>query len=185
VAERATLADQLRRALREQERLAVTDGLTGLYNRRYLTERMAGHEAGTAPVSLLVVDLDHFKRINDTFGHLAGDAVLREAAARVAAICRSTDVVARYGGEEFVVLLPGTDEQEAWRLAERIRAELRATPVVVEAAGSIPVSASVGVATRRDGAMRLLMETADRALYRAKAEGRDRVAALPSLAAHY
>jgi two-component system cell cycle response regulator len=182
VADRAALADQLRQALREQERLAVTDGLTGLYNRRYLTERLAGHEGGTAPVSFLIVDLDHFKRINDTFGHLVGDTVLREAAARVASICRSTDIVARYGGEEFVVLLPDTDEHEAWRLAERIRVHIRATPVV-DAAAAIPISASVGVATRRDGDMRVLMETADQALYQAKAEGRDRVAISTSMAA--
>jgi two-component system, cell cycle response regulator len=182
VADRATLADQLRHALREQKRLAVTDGLTGLYNRRHLTEQMARHEAGTAPVSLLIVDLDHFKRINDTFGHPVGDVVLQEAAVRIAAMCRSTDIVARYGGEEFVVLLPETDEDQTWRLAERIRSQIRATPVV-DATTSIPISASVGGATRRDGDMRLLMETADRALYRAKADGRDRVAVSTAMAA--
>ena len=175
VTDRAALAEQLRQALRKQERLAVTDGLTGLYNRRYLTEQMAEHEADAEPVSLLVVDLDHFKRVNDTFGHLAGDAVLQECATRIASACRSTDVVARYGGEEFVVLLPDTDEHQAQRLAERIRIRIRDSPVV-DAAIQIPVSASVGVATHRSGGMRLLMETADKALYQAKAEGRDRVA---------
>jgi len=179
VTDRAALAEQLRQALHEQERLAVTDGLTGLYNRRYLTQQMAQHEADTKPVSLLVVDLDHFKRINDTFGHLAGDAVLQQSATRIASICRSTDVVARYGGEEFVVLLPDTDEQQAWRLAERILIGIRESPAV-DAAAEIPVTASVGVATHRDGDMRLLMETADRALYQAKTEGRDRIAVLSS-----
>jgi two-component system, cell cycle response regulator len=174
VAERAALADQLQRALRAQELLAVTDGLTGLYNRRYLTERMAEHEADTRPVSLLVIDLDHFKRVNDTYGHPTGDAVLREAAARVAATCRTTDVVARYGGEEFVVLLPDTAEPDARQLAERIRTSIRQSPVV-EQGVSIPVSASIGVATRRGGDPRVLLASADQALYQAKTAGRDRV----------
>jgi two-component system, cell cycle response regulator len=175
VADRATLAEQLRQALHEQSRLAVVDELTGLYNRRYLTERMAEHGADAEPVSLLVVDLDHFKRVNDTFGHVAGDAVLRESAGRIGSICRSTDVVARYGGEEFVVLMPDTDEAEAVRLAERIRSVLRDTPVV-HSAGTISISASIGVATHRGSDVHRLLERADRALYRAKDEGRDRVA---------
>jgi len=177
VADRGALAAQLGEALGEQRRLAVTDGLTGLYNRRYLTERMTEHDAGAGTVSLLVVDLDHFKRVNDTYGHVAGDAVLREAAARISSVCRSTDVVARYGGEEFVVLLPDTGEDEAHRLAERIRTTLRETPVA-EAAGSIPITASVGAATRTGADIHRLMESADRALYRAKEEGRDRVVAV-------
>ena len=177
VADRAALAAQLGEALGEQQRLAVTDGLTGLYNRRYLTERMAQQEAAGGVVSLLVIDLDHFKRVNDTFGHVAGDAVLRESAARIASVCRATDVVARYGGEEFVVLLPDTGEEEARRLAERIRTTLRQAPVA-DSAGSIPITASVGVATRAGAGIHRLMESADRALYRAKEEGRDRVVAV-------
>jgi two-component system cell cycle response regulator len=175
VADRARLAEQLRQALQEQRRLAVTDGLTGLYNRRYLTERMAAHGAEAGPVSLLVVDLDHFKRVNDTFGHLAGDAVLQESARRIGSVCRSTDIVARYGGEEFVVFLPDTDEREAIRLAERIRAVLREAPVLVPP-GAISISASLGVATDPGGDIDRLMDRADRALYRAKEAGRDRVA---------
>jgi two-component system, cell cycle response regulator len=175
VADRATLAEQLGQALREQSRLAVTDGLTGLYNRRYFTERLVERGADTAPVSLLVIDLDHFKRVNDTFGHLAGDAVLRESAARIGSVCRPTDVVARYGGEEFVVLLPDTDEHEAVRIGERICGVLRETPVV-DSAGTVSVSASIGVATHRGSDVHRLMERADRAMYRAKEEGRDRVA---------
>jgi diguanylate cyclase (GGDEF)-like protein len=176
-ADRAALAAQLGEALGEQRRLAVTDGLTGLYNRRYLTERMAEQDAEEGAVSLLVVDLDHFKRVNDTFGHVAGDTVLREAAARIASVCRATDVVARYGGEEFVVLLPDTGEQEARRLAERIRTKLRQAPVA-DSAGPIAITASVGVATRAGADIHRLMESADRALYRAKEEGRDRVVAV-------
>lgn len=178
-ADRAGLAEELRRAVIEQQRLAVTDGLTGLYNRRHLMtvlDRLGAEPAGR-PVSLLVVDLDHFKLVNDTYGHLAGDAVLAAAATRITATARATDVVARYGGEEFVLLLADTDGPEAARLAERIRHALRDTPI---AAGDalIAVTASIGVATSPGGAMPQLLEAADRALYRAKAQGRDRVTAV-------
>ncbi|GAA0572866.1 hypothetical protein GCM10010172_66810 [Paractinoplanes ferrugineus] len=177
-ADRASLATELRHAVQEQQRLAVTDGLTGLHNRRFLTERMAA-EAGSAPdghpVSLLVIDLDHFKTVNDTYGHPVGDVVLRESAGRIAAVCRTDDVVARYGGEEFVVFCPAADESQARALAERIRQSITGTPIV--AGGTrIPVSASIGVATRPAGAADSLMTAADQALYRAKTTGRDRVA---------
>jgi diguanylate cyclase (GGDEF)-like protein len=161
---------------------AATDPLTGLGNRRALLrdlDRVVAAAAEDDPAVLAIFDLDGFKTYNDTFGHLAGDAVLQQSATRIASICRSTDVVARYGGEEFVVLLPDTDEQQAWRLAERILIGIRESPAV-DAAAEIPVTASVGVATHRDGDMRLLMETADRALYQAKTEGRDRIAVLSS-----
>ncbi|WP_125809971.1 GGDEF domain-containing protein [Actinoplanes sp. ATCC 53533] len=175
-ADRAGLAEELRRAVAEQQRLAVTDGLTGLANRRHLMTMLDRLRTapGGRPVSLLVVDLDHFKLVNDTYGHLAGDAVLEAAAARIAAAARATDLVARYGGEEFVLLLADTDGPEAERLAERIRRRLRDSPI---AAGDavIAVTASIGVATSPDGAVPHLLEAADRALYRAKAQGRDQV----------
>jgi two-component system, cell cycle response regulator len=171
-ADRAALAEQLRQAVLEQRRLAVTDGLTGLYNRRYLTDRLA---ETSGAVSLLVIDLDFFKRINDTYGHPVGDAVLRETAARIAEAARATDVVARYGGEEFVVLLPETDEEGAAHLAERVRQRIREQPVQ-EAALRIAVTASIGVATDRSGDTGRLMDAADRAVYQAKAQGRDRIA---------
>jgi diguanylate cyclase (GGDEF)-like protein len=155
----------------EQRRLAVTDGLTGLYNRRYLTDRMA---ETTGTVSLLVIDLDYFKRINDTYGHPVGDSVLKETAARIAAAARDTDVVARYGGEEFVVLLPGTNEDEAALIATRIRDSIRAAPVI-QLGLEIPVTASVGVATEHAEDTDRLMDAADRAVYDAKSQGRDRV----------
>jgi diguanylate cyclase (GGDEF)-like protein len=177
-ADRASLAGDLRQAVREQQRLAVTDGLTGLYNRRFLTERMTAEE-GSGPddhrVSLLVIDLDHFKTINDTYGHPVGDEVLRESATRIAAVCRANDVVARYGGEEFVVFCPDADEPEAWALAERIRENITGTPIL-SGGTRIRVSASIGVATRPAGAVDSLMTAADQALYRAKTAGRDRVA---------
>jgi diguanylate cyclase (GGDEF)-like protein len=170
-ADRAALAEQLRQAVTEQRRLAVTDGLTGLYNRRYLTDRMA---ETTGTVSLLVIDLDYFKRINDTYGHPVGDSVLKETAARIAAAARDTDVVARYGGEEFVVLLPGTNEDEAALIATRIRDSIRAAPVI-QLGLEIPVTASVGVATEHAEDTDRLMDAADRAVYDAKSQGRDRV----------
>lgn len=175
-ADRAGLAEELRRAVAEQQRLAVTDGLTGLYNRRYLMTTLDRLRTapGGRPVSLLVVDLDHFKLVNDTYGHLAGDAVLEAAAARITAAVRAADVVARYGGEEFVVLLADTDGPEAERLAERIRRRLRDSPIAAGAA-VIAVTASIGVASSPDGAVPQLLEAADRALYRAKAQGRDQV----------
>jgi two-component system cell cycle response regulator len=178
-ADRAGLAEELRRAVAEQERLAVTDGLTGLYNRRHLMTMLDRlHLApGGRPVSLMVIDLDHFKRVNDTHGHLAGDAVLRAAAGRIAAAARATDVVARYGGEEFVLLLADTDGAEAGQLAERVRRRLRDTPIL---AGDtlIAVTASIGVASSPDGTVQHLLEAADRALYRAKGHGRDQVTAV-------
>ena len=175
--DRAALAEELREAVAEQRRLAVTDGLTGLHNRRHLMTVLdrLGAGPGGRPVSLLAVDLDHFKTVNDTYGHLAGDAVLRAAAARITAAARSTDVVARYGGEEFVLLLADTSATEAAQLAERVRRSLRDTPVAAGLA-RIAVTASVGAATSPDGTVAHLLEAADRALYRAKDEGRDRVA---------
>jgi diguanylate cyclase (GGDEF)-like protein len=175
-------ADRLRQAAAEQHRLAITDGLTGLYNRRHLTSQLSELHTGTdesdgrGSVSLMVVDLDHFKRVNDTFGHPAGDAVLQEAAARITAASRGSDVVARYGGEEFVVLLPQTGQPEALQVAERVRQRLRGESFD---AGGMPVAvtASIGVATSGRADVGHLMEAADRLLYRAKAEGRDRVVA--------
>lgn len=165
----------------ELERLASTDALTGLLNRRRF------EEAGLAeidraqrydrPFSLLLVDLDHFKNVNDTFGHNAGDAALRAAAQRVLISVRTTDVVARYGGEELIVLLPETDEAEARVVAERIRATIGAQPVEHE--GSvIGLTASVGGAQYgdQDSDLARLIGRADTALYRAKQSGRNRVA---------
>ncbi len=182
--DRSRLARELQGALREQERLAVTDGLTGLYNRRFLLEMLkleADRAARTRrPLSLAVIDLDHFKLVNDMYGHPAGDLVLVQAADRIRQMSRGHDIVARYGGEEFVVLLPDTDDEVALELAERFRRALRRTPVTVVRGHDIAVTGSVGVATAapdpvtgRPDTERLVAE-ADRALYQAKAQGRDR-----------
>jgi diguanylate cyclase (GGDEF)-like protein len=173
VADRSALAISLREAVDEQQRLAITDGLTGLYNRRHLTTRLGLLSVSPEhPASLLVIDLDHFKRINDTYGHPAGDAVLQETSTRLGAGSRDDDVVARYGGEEFVLLLPDTGQQQARALAERLLRRIRETPI---AAGPdlITVTASIGVATSTDGDTSRLLEVADRALYQAKEQGRD------------
>lgn len=161
----------------------LTDALTGLYNRRYLTRRLeeelARAQRYAQPLSCLFADVDHFKRINDTYGHAAGDEVLRELAARVRCHLRSSDVAVRYGGEEFALLLPQTAAREAARIAERIRATVREEPVPTRA-GPIPVTVSIGVAQarpelgqRRETVGTALLAAADAALYQAKDKGRD------------
>jgi diguanylate cyclase (GGDEF)-like protein len=169
-----------------RERVALsslTDALTGLYNRRYLTRRLdeelARAQRYAQPVSCLFVDIDHFKRINDTYGHAAGDEVLREIAARLRCHLRTSDVPVRFGGEEFALLLPQTAAREAQRLAERIRVTVGAEPVATRA-GRIPVTASIGVAQarpemgqRREAVGNALLSAADAALYLAKERGRD------------
>jgi diguanylate cyclase (GGDEF)-like protein len=162
------------------QRMAERDALTGLANRRRL--RAAGdHEHRRArrsghPLAAVMLDLDHFKRVNDRHGHGAGDDVLREAARRIKAAVREMDVAARYGGEEFAVLLPETDLQTARDVAERIRLALASAPIDTRQ-GPVAVTVSAGVATL-DGRAGLgaLLEAADAALYQAKAGGRNRVA---------
>ena len=158
---------------------AARDGLTGLLNRRELDARAEGAVAlarrhGRA-LSCLLLDIDHFKEVNDVYGHAAGDAVLRETAGRLSAAGRVSDVVARYGGEEFVVLLPETPARDAVVAADHLRSALAETPV--DAGGvSISIRASVGVAelTEAMGTHESLYAAADEALYRAKELGRDR-----------
>ncbi|MBS0291286.1 MAG: diguanylate cyclase [Proteobacteria bacterium] len=164
----------------ELKRQASTDALTGLANRRSFWER-AGHEFarsrrhGTA-LSLIAIDIDHFKRLNDSFGHLAGDRVLREFAACCRDMLRDGDLCARTGGEEFCVLLPDTDLAGAMHIAERIRA-LTASLCLDDQGQRLRVSASFGVASlgAGDEDFDALFARADRALYGAKQQGRDRI----------
>ncbi|KUZ65764.1 diguanylate cyclase [Burkholderia ubonensis] len=158
---------------------ANCDGLTGIANRRFFEERLrdefARWQRYGGNLSVLLFDLDHFKTINDRFGHAVGDAVLREMALRVAAIVRAQDTFCRFGGEEFALLLPCTDLAEAMLVAEKVRCAIGATPVDAEGV-RVPVTASVGGASAHAGAQTcdVLVNEADAALYRAKRLGRDR-----------
>jgi two-component system cell cycle response regulator len=177
-------ADFLRHTLDQSFELAVIDQLTGLYNRRYMTSQLDALMTRAAkngqPVSVLVVDVDHFKKINDNFGHGVGDEVLREFAARLASNVRAVDLACRYGGEEFVVLMPDTQLADAHRIAERIRRHVGGSPFrVAGGAELLNVTISVGVAASNGGgdAVTALLKRADEAVYAAKAEGRNRVIA--------
>jgi diguanylate cyclase (GGDEF)-like protein len=166
--------------------LAMRDGLTGLYNRRafgdLLAQTLAREERGQGCFGLLLLDIDHFKKLNDRFGHPAGDAVLRNAAQILTRHLRRGDQAARYGGEEFAVILPGTEEVGALHLAERIRSALEKGLIAFEGT-RIGATASIGVAVwARDGSTAdRLVAAADRALYAAKEGGRNRVVAVASL----
>jgi diguanylate cyclase (GGDEF)-like protein len=164
----------------EAQRLSTTDGLTGLWNFRYLSMSLAREiERSTRfarPLAVLMLDLDHFKSVNDTYGHARGDTVLRELAHRVQEQIREVDTFARYGGEEFVVVLPETTVEGAAQLAERICVAVRREPFVVEGEEPLHVTVSVGGAAfpEHGSSPATLMRAADKALYVAKAEGRDR-----------
>ncbi|HEU4619211.1 MAG TPA: DUF484 family protein [Gammaproteobacteria bacterium] len=169
-------------------RSGFTDVLTGWHNRRYLQARLREELARSSrertPLACLMVDVDHFKRINDEHGHLAGDEVLSQLAQCVDAVVRLSDVSARYGGEEFVILLPGTDARSAMTLAERIRQAVDAQPFHIRASGqTVGVTVSIGVSdyrpAERDEDLKVagerLIARADVALYEAKAKGRNLV----------
>ncbi len=148
-------AEALEEARREADHLARTDALTGVFNRRHLNEELAASlaraAAGSRPPALLLLDVDHFKRINDSYGHAAGDAVLVAVARRVAGSVRTTDIAARWGGEEFCVLLEGVDNDDALReVAEGVRLRIEAAPIEVEGV-EIAVTVSVGAARATAG----------------------------------
>ncbi len=159
----------------ELQRRAATDGLTGLPNRRHLIDT-ARALLRTPPLALLMVDLDHFKAINDRFGHAVGDQVLQAAAVRCRRVLRGSDVIARIGGEEFAVVLPGTAGPTAVGIAERLREVIGGTPHVI-GDRRIDLTASVGgtLVGPADTDIDAVLQRADRALYTAKAGGRDRV----------
>ncbi len=162
------------------ERLAITDAHTRAFNRRYLLprlhEEMARSERTGSPFSLLVMDLDHFKDVNDRHGHAAGDAVLRLFAERVREATRRQDVLVRWGGEEFILLMPDTGLETARTVAERIRAEVAAQPFELGGGAEVRQTVSIGAATW-DGREppEALEQRADAAMYEAKRAGRDRV----------
>lgn len=187
---RKRYTDMMRAALDQGLELAVTDPLTGLNNRRYMTNHLSSlvrrSSMGDDPVSVLVIDIDFFKRVNDTLGHDAGDEVLREFALRLATNVRAIDLPCRFGGEEFVVVMPGAGIQDAARIAERLRMHVASTPFKISSSDEpLSVTISVGVATTLgegdtpDG----LLKRADEAVYEAKRSGRNRVVVNHVLAA--
>lgn len=173
---------QMEHALSQQHNLATHDGLTGVHNRLALMEALARDAAqarrSNTPLAVLMVDIDHFKAVNDQHGHLAGDAVLRDVAQRIGQRLRHADLLARYGGEEFVALLPHTDAQGAVAVAEDIRQAIAVRPCVVHGV-PIPVAVSIGVCAAVPGAgaegVEALLAASDHALYEAKHQGRNRV----------
>jgi diguanylate cyclase (GGDEF)-like protein len=179
-------ADKLHRHTLELENLAakvVRDPLTGLFNRRYLEEsferEMSRARRSGAPISVLMIDIDHFKRVNDTFGHAAGDAVLAAVAGCMRSLTRSEDILARYGGEEFTLVMTGAARSVARERAELVREGARRLKITFAGRPVGQVTVSIGVAVwPEDGAtMPEAMRAADAALYLAKQSGRDRTVA--------
>lgn len=174
--------DALRARLDQSLELAITDQLTGLYNRRFLDAQLGPlaqrAQCGGDPVSVMVIDIDHFKRFNDTYGHDAGDAALREFAARLGSNVRPSDFACRMGGEEFVVIMPRTGGDIACLAAERLRRFICASPFrAPEFPDPLDVTVSIGVAcsAQSDDSAETLLKRADEALYEAKRAGRNRV----------
>lgn len=181
---RKRYADFLKQKLDYSLEMAVTDALTGLHNRRYMAGQLqalmsrAGH--GGDPVAVLVLDIDHFKLVNDGFGHDAGDEVLREFAVRLATNVRAIDLPCRLGGEEFVVVMPGASLEDAAQVADRIRRDVADQPFpIMGGAEALAVTVSVGVAasTGASDTPDALLKRADEGVYEAKARGRNLVIA--------
>jgi diguanylate cyclase (GGDEF)-like protein len=192
-----SLQDQLRRVQKELEERSFTDGLTGLKNRRFLDERLAEEfkraQRYSDPVSLIMIDLDHFKSVNDLHGHPAGDAVLRGAAQLIRSSIRDPDICARYGGEEFAVILPKTHLSGALVVAERIWRELGGKKHVLGGGAQgapveLQVTASIGIAfypAKDITSPELLVRFADEALYQAKNAGRNTICLYQAQAYRY
>jgi diguanylate cyclase (GGDEF)-like protein/PAS domain S-box-containing protein len=176
-----THAKELERLNGILEERSIRDGLTGLYNHRYFYEILHRDyqlaERNDADIAVILLDLDHFKNINDTYGHPCGDYILKETAALLRQIVRRTDLVARYGGEEFAIILPDTDLEGARVTAEHVRHGIE-KHVFRQEAASIRITASIGLAARqahRTSSPEELVSGADKALYRAKSGGRNRI----------
>jgi len=174
------LTEDLRKAKESLEREASRDSLTDLWNRRsildLLKREMARSDREGRPIAAIMIDIDHFKKINDLIGHLAGDEVLCEVTRRIGSALRSSDVLGRIGGEEFLIILYPSDEKTARDVMERARRACAATPVSIDA-GEFEVTVSLGaaVAEKLDGVdLSTLLRAADHALYRAKNGGRNR-----------
>ena len=180
--QRKRYTDYLRQNLDHSLELAVTDQLTGLHNRRYMTGQLDSlvkrAALGGDPVAALLIDIDHFKKINDGFGHDVGDEVLREFALRLASNVRAIDLPCRYGGEEFTVIMPDTQLEDALRIAERIRMHVAGSPFrVAHGTELLTVTISIGVSVSfgPNDTPETLLKRADEAVYEAKASGRNAV----------
>jgi two-component system cell cycle response regulator len=177
-------ADRLRHNVQLSLEMAITDGLTGLHNRRYMTRHLdnlvaQAHHTGKQ-LSFVIMDIDFFKAVNDTYGHDIGDEVLREFAKRITANVRGCDLACRYGGEEFVVVMPDTDVAYAYSIAERLRKSIETTPIAISRSpDQITITISIGIAGSMGPAdtSEALLHRADQALYSAKNTGRNRVVA--------
>ncbi len=180
---RKRYADTLRENVQAAFELAVVDALTGLNNRRFLETHLSSALDQAAhmgrPLSLMILDVDHFKSVNDTYGHDAGDEVLKGLAQRIRRVVRGADLVCRLGGEEFVIVMPDTSLAVAGKVAERVRAAVQVEQFTIDANGRcIPVTISIGLAERGiDANPDALLRRADKALYDSKSSGRNRVTA--------
>jgi two-component system cell cycle response regulator len=176
-------ADSLREKVQQSIELALFDPLTGLNNRRFLENHLStmieNARMRRSPLTLMILDIDHFKRVNDTYGHDCGDEVLKGFADRLRGIIRGGDLLCRLGGEEFVIVMPGVNVQAAARIAERARQAIEQEAFAMRQSGlTIAITTSIGLAERRDDTNpHELYRRADQALYRSKSEGRNRVTA--------
>jgi two-component system cell cycle response regulator len=175
-------SEHLRDNVQHTIEMAITDALTGLHNRRYLESHMGtlAEQSGARgrPLALMMLDIDYFKSINDSYGHDAGDDVLREFAVRIRKSIRGIDLACRYGGEEFVIMMPDTDIAVANVVAERLRRSIAGEPFAIDKGSKkIEVTLSIGIATLQSKGEPIgdVMKRADQALYRAKRDGRNRV----------
>jgi diguanylate cyclase (GGDEF)-like protein len=165
---------------KELEKLSITDSLTGLYNRKHLMETLEAEVSRYGrykrPFTMMMLDIDHFKRYNDTYGHLAGDEVLRQMSALLKSSIRQSDYAARYGGEEFIVILPETVAEAAAHMAERIRRDMEGREMGSETSGT-KVTVSMGIAAFPEHGEdpESMIREADAALYEAKRRGRNQV----------
>lgn len=179
---RKRFADRLWENLHLSMQMATTDAVTGLYNRHYMTShletQLQSAQRNQKSLSVAMLDIDHFKAVNDSYGHAAGDEILREFAQRVVRNVRGVDVVARFGGEEFIVIMPDTELEDAQVIAERLLSTIGDQPFRLEDGTEVEITTSLGLATSSadTSSASELLEQADTALYRAKHEGRNRVA---------
>ena len=172
-----TLQDELRQRNNELAAMSNTDSLTTLPNRRFLQQHLVTTSSLAArdgsSIAVLMIDVDHFKRVNDTLGHNIGDVVLKELGARLASTCKAGEIAGRWGGEEFMVIASPCESDAGIELAERLRTRVAGEPVAVPDGGSLDITVSIGVAAGHD--IEVLLRTADENLYTAKERGRDRV----------